>query len=102
MLVSATNEFIALDMILPCYLAVLGTAAKAEAKEKPDPSKSKNITLANWVTLLALSVKVLSSVSSLGPIPATLMYWAERPGVPTAMTRGLLLRLSATVSPSMP
>ena len=46
-LVSLMNELIALDIILACYFAVLGTAVKPEANEKPEPSKSKNITLAN-------------------------------------------------------
>jgi hypothetical protein len=38
----------------------------------------------------------------LGPIPPRFIYWAERPGVPTAMIVGLLLKLSALVYPSIP
>ena len=61
-------------MIEPCSLPVFGTAAKDEAKEKPEPNKSKNIMLANCVTRLALSIKVLSMINDLGPIPARLIY----------------------------
>jgi hypothetical protein len=51
----------------------------------------------NWVARFVLSTNVLSIVNNFGPIPPTFMYCEERPGVPTAITKGLLPKLSALV-----
>ncbi len=83
-------------------LAYLGKTLGDEANEKPAPNKSINITLANWVARFALSDTAPSIETILGPIPPRFIYWAERPGVPTAMIVGLLLKLSALVYPSIP
>lgn len=101
-LVSEIKEFTALVSIAPKSLAVLGIAYAAVAKENPDPNKSKNIALPNCVILFWLSYVDKSLLSLFGPIPATLIYWEERPGAPTAIKSGFEARLSALVSPSIP
>ena len=49
-------------------------ALTEEANEKPEPTKSMNIMLANCVALFALSASVLSGLSDLGPMPARFKY----------------------------
>ena len=86
----------------PYAALVVGIADGEDAKEKPEPNKSKKRTLANLVILFGLSKSFKSFPKILGPIPATLAYWADLPGAPTTTTSGLALKLSGFVTPSVP
>lgn len=86
----------------PYAALVVGIADGEDAKEKPEPSKSKKRTLPNLVMLLGLSTSLKSFPKILGPTPATLAYWADLPGAPTTTTSGLALKPSGFVTPSFP
>jgi hypothetical protein len=93
---------IAKVIIIPCYLEVFGMASLELTYEYPEPNKSKNNTFANCVIRFGLSIKPRLLFKNLGPIPARLIYCADRPGAPTAINNGNELRLSGEVCPSTP
>lgn len=92
--VSKINEFIAFDKIVAWVFAYFGSAAPDVANEKPEPNRSMNIMLVNWVARFVLSTNVLSIVNNFGPMPPKFIYCEERPGVPTAKTKGKLAKFS--------